>query len=136
MLLLFIVSLYALQIKVITPLVLKALDSDFFFAKDDEQEELGKIRNERTGFAFTQCKEAMKAENQVAENAQFADAEYEAWALGGKTYVIRSHIITSQGTEAIDRKYACKIKFSGGDLSDSNNWSIMGIDFNEPTNES
>ena len=131
---LFIIGLYVLQNKVITPLVMKVVESDVFFEKDDEAEELGKISNERTGFAFVHCKNAMKEENHVPENASFADADYEAWALGGRTYVIRSHVnVTSEDKGQVDRKYACKIQFSGGDVADLNNWSILGVDFNAPT---
>lgn len=134
LLFLFIIGLYVLQNKAITPFVMKVVESDLFFADDDEEEELGKISNERSSFAFVQCKNAMKEENHVPDSAQFADADYEAWALGGKAYVIRSHVSMSDGDKGpVDRKYACKIKFSGGDVADANNWSILGVDFNEPT---
>jgi len=129
-----VIGLYALQIKVITPLVMKVVQSDLFFEKEDEEEQLGKINNERASFAFVQCKNAMKEENHAPENAQFADADYEAWALGGRTYLVRSHLImTNEGQGAVDKKYACKIKFSGGDVTDSNNWSVLGVDFNPST---
>lgn len=136
LLLLFIVVLYLAQNKVVTPFVLKVVESDLFFDKDDEEEQLGKISNERTSFAFLQCKSAMKEEKQVPENAQFADADYEAWALGGKTYLIRSHVMmTGEQQAPVDRKYACKIKFSGGDVTDFNNWSVLGVDFKASSDE-
>lgn len=127
---LFIVGLYASLNKLIVPFVLKVSGSDIFFEKEDEPEELGKISNERTGFAFDQCKSAMKEANHVPEGSRFADAEYEAWALGGKTYLIRSHVnVTAEGA-MVDKKYACKIKFSGGDMGDAANWAVLGVDFN------
>jgi hypothetical protein len=126
---LFIVFLYVFLQKGITPFVLKVVESDLFFEKEDEKEELGQIRNERTGFAFTQCKTAMKNDKHVPETAQFADADYEAWALGGKTYLIRSHVNVPGEKGLADRKYACKIKFAGGDMSDAGNWDMLGIDF-------
>lgn len=132
LLILFVVGLYALQLKVITPGVLKVVESDAFFSKDEEDEQLGKISNERTSFAFINCKNAMKANKHVPESAQFADADYEAWALGGRTYIIRSHVgVVSEGKGLVDRKYACKIKFSGGDVTDAGNWDMLGVDFNE-----
>ncbi len=134
LLILFIILLYVLQQKAITPMVMKVIESDFFFEKEDEQEELGKISNQRSDQAFVQCKNVMLAEKHVPESAQFADKEYEAWALGGRTYLIRSHVvITSPEKGSVDRKYACKIKYKGGDLGDGKNWDILGVDFNEPS---
>lgn len=137
LLILFIIGLYVLQSKVITPFVMKVVESDLFFApEDEEEEELGKISNERTGLAFVHCKKAMKEEKHVPETAQFADADYEAWALGGRTYIIRSHVaMTTEDKGPVDSKYACKIKFSGGDVTDSNNWSILGVDFTAPSDD-
>lgn len=134
---LFIIGLYVLQSKVITPFVMRVIESDVFFAEEDaEEEELGKISNERTSLAFVHCKNAMKEENHVPETAQFADADYEAWALGGRTYIIRSHVaMTTEEKGQVDRKYACKIKFSGGDVTDSNNWSILAVDFTAPSED-
>ena len=132
-LILFIVFLYVLLQKGITPFVMKVVSSDFFFEKDEEQEELGKISNERTDQAFAQCKRVMVSERHVPEGAQFNDKEHEAWALGGRTYLIRSHVnVTSPEKGAEDRKYACKIKYKGGDLNDAKSWDIVGVDFNEP----
>jgi hypothetical protein len=131
LLILFVVFLYVSLQKVITPFVLKVVESDLFFEKQDEQEDLGKISNERTNFAFTHCKAALKSESHVPENAQLANADYEAWALGGKMYLIRSHVMIPSETQGLlDRKYACKIKFLGGDMNDPANWDMLGIDFN------
>ncbi|MBS1212820.1 MAG: hypothetical protein H6R26_1437 [Proteobacteria bacterium] len=136
LLLVFVALLYLVTNKVIVPFVLKVVESDLFFVKDDEQEELGKISNQRTDFALAQCKRAMKEDKQVPETAQFDDSSYEAWALGGKSYVIRSHVSVPDETKGIvNRKYACKIQFEGGEEGNADNWSILGIDFNEPTED-
>jgi glutamate formiminotransferase len=131
LLIIFIIGLYWSLNRVVVPFVLKVVASDVFFETDTEQEELGKISNERTGFAFSQCKTAMKEANHVPEGSRFADADYEAWALGGKMYLIRSHVNVTSDAGMVDKKYACKIKFAGGDLADAGNWSILGIDFND-----
>jgi len=127
---LFIVGLYLSLNKLIVPFVLKVSGSDAFFEKEDEPEELGKISNDRTGFAFDQCKAAMKEGNHVPEGALFANGDYEAWALGGKTYLIRSRVSVTGEGGMVDKKYACKMKFAGGDVADTANWSVLGIDFN------
>ena len=133
LLVLFIVALYVLLQKVIMPGVMAVVQSNFFFEKDEEQEELGKINNQRSDMAFNQCKSVMVADRHVPETAQFVDKQYEAWALGGRTYLIRSRvIIASPEKGSIERKYACKIKFNGGDLADVKSWDMLGVDFNEP----
>jgi hypothetical protein len=134
LLLLLIVGLYVSLQKIIMPGVMAVVESNFFFEKEEEQEELGKINNERSDEAFIQCKNVMVAEKHVPESSQFSNKEYEAWALGGRTYLIRSIVIvTSSEKGTVERKYACKIKYSGGDLGDAKNWDILGVDFNEPS---
>jgi hypothetical protein len=130
----FIAGLYFLQNKGIIPMVMKVVESDLFFIKDDEEEELGKVDTERTRQAEIHCKNTMKEEKKVPDTAQFNDSDYEAWALGGKTYVIRSHVLVSgENGAAVDRKYACKIQFNGGDIADIGNWTLLGIDFHAPS---
>ena len=129
---LFLVLLYAIQLKAVTPFVEKMSQSDLFIEKDEEPEELGKITNDRGINAFAQCKSVMVSEKHVPDTAEFIDKDYEAWALGGRTYLIRSHVnITSpeKGTE--DRKYACKIKYNGGEPTDAKSWDMLGVDFND-----
>lgn len=135
LLIMFIILLYVSLQKVIMPGVMKVVESDFFFQNEEEQEELGKISNERSQQAFFQCKSVMISDRHVPENAQFAESEYEAWALGGRTYLIRSHVnVPAAENGMTDRKYACKIKYSGGEMSEAKSWDILGVDFNEPTN--
>lgn len=133
-LILFIVFLYVFLQKGITPFVMKVVESDFFFEKEEEeQEDLGKINSPRGEQAFARCKAVMVADKHVPENAQFIDKDYEAWALGGRTYLIRSHVsVASPDKGPADRKYACKIHYNGGDMNDAKNWDMLGVDFNEP----
>jgi hypothetical protein len=134
LLVLLIVALYVSLQKIIMPGVMAVVESNYFFEKDVEQEELGKINNARSEQAFAQCKNVMMADKHVPETAQFSAKEYEAWALGGRTYLIRSTVIvTSPEQSAVDRKFACKIKYNGGELGDVKSWDILGVDFNEPS---
>jgi hypothetical protein len=133
LLILFIVGLYVSLQKIIMPGVMAVIESNFFFENEEEQEELGKIANARSDQAFAQCKDVMKADKHVPETAQFSAKEYEAWALGGRTYLIRSMvIITAPEQSAVERKYACKIRYNGGEMGDGKSWEILGVDFNEP----
>jgi hypothetical protein len=133
LLVLFIVFLYVTLQKVIMPGVMAVVQSGFFFEKEEEPEELGIINNARSDEAFARCKSVMVSDKHVPESAQFVDKEYEAWALGGRVYLIRSHVIVnSPENPAQDRKYACKIRFNGGEMNDPKNWESLGVDFNEP----
>ena len=134
LLIVFIVGLYWSLNKVFVPFVLKITASDLFFEPETEQEELGKISTERTNHAFEQCKAVMKSENHVPEGSTFSESSYEAWALGGKVYLIRSQVNVPADSGRADKKYACKIKFAGGNLTDAANWSILGVDFNSDFN--
>jgi len=129
-LLIFIVSLYVTLNKFIVPFVINATDSELFVEQVQEEEQLGKVSNDRTHAALGQCKASMKNDGILPEHGNFMDEGYEAWALGNGSYIIRSSVEVSTPGEAQGRKYfACKIQYKQGDISDVNNWAIMGIDF-------
>ncbi len=129
-LLIFIVVLYVTLNKFIVPFIINATDSSLFVEQVQEEEQLGKVSNDRTHAALGQCKVAMKNDGLLPEQGNFVDDGYEAWALGNGSYIIRSSVAVSAPGEGQGRKYfACKIQYKQGDISDINNWSIMGIDF-------
>ena len=134
LLILFIVGLYLVTNKGVIPFATKVAESDLFFEDDAEEDdaELGSIRNARTDFAFTHCKNAFKEEYEPGEGADLGAANYEAWALGNRTYLIRSSVrVLDEGQKMIEKKYACKIQYKGGEESDPANWTVGGIDFND-----
>lgn len=133
LLILFIVALYLFQNKGVIPFVTKVAESDLFFEKDlEEDEELGNIRNARTDFAFAHCKSGFKEEFELGEGADLNSSDYEAWALGNRTYLIRSSVrAPDENQKLVDKKYACKIQYTGTEESDPASWTIGGIDFNE-----
>jgi len=133
LLILFIVGLYLFQNKGVIPFVTKVVESDVFFEKDlDEDEELGNIRNARTDFAFAHCKSAFKEEFDLGDGADINSTDYEAWALGNRTYLIRSSVrAPDENQKLVDKKYACKIQYTGTEESNAGNWTVSGIDFNE-----
>jgi hypothetical protein len=127
----FIVLLYVILNKVVLPFIVSASDSSLFFESTQEEEQLGKVSNERTTFALMQCKNTMKEDGTLPENAQFPDDKYEAWALGNGLYIIRSSVTVADPEKGqIKKLFACKIQYKQGDISDTNSWSIIGIDFN------
>lgn len=136
-LILFIAFLYFLQEKLITPLVMEVVKSDAFFEKPVEEDEpLGKVEGNRPriGFGLSHCKEAIKKEGNLPDGAEFLDQKHEAWALGNRHYIIRSVIrIIDPEKGQQERLFACKIRMIGDNEADAASWSVLGIDFNEPS---
>lgn len=137
-LLLFIGALYVLQEKAIMPLVMGVLKSDLFFEKPiEENEPLGKLdeKTERTGYALLNCRDAVKKEGDLDNNAEFLDDNYETWALGNRQYLIRSRVrLIDPEKGQLEKLYACTLRMTGEDQADPASWSILGVDFNPEPN--
>jgi hypothetical protein len=127
----FIVALYVLLNKVVVPFIISATDSTLFVEQAKEEEQLGNVSNDRTTAALGHCKQAMKTDGMVSEQSSFSTDDYQAWALGNGSYIVRSSVTVNEADKGqIQKFFACKIQYKEGDISDVNNWSIMGIDFN------
>ncbi|QXP83381.1 hypothetical protein [Methylococcus sp. Mc7] len=130
LLVLFIVGLYVLQNKGVTPFVMKVLESDLFDMKEEEEEQLGKVKNVRTDFAYLHCKAAMLEDRVVPENSEFLDDKYEAWALGGRNYILRSEVLVDSEQGRTAEKFVCKLRMTGDDQTNPDSWSILGTELN------
>jgi len=137
-LILFIGSLYLLQEKAIMPLVMKVVGSELFFEKPvEENEPLGKLdaKTERTDFALANCREAVKDDGDLPDNAEFIDKDYEAWALGNRQYLIRASVrMADKEKGQFDKLYACTIRVVGEDQSKPESWKLLGLDFDPVPN--
>jgi len=130
-LILFIALLYVLQEKAITPLVMKVVQSDLFFEPEQEEEALGPVKNQRTGFALIFCKDAAKEAGELPDLAEFRDEHYQAWALGNRHYVIRSTVrLIDPERGQVDQLYACKMRMTGDHEAEAASWTVLGVDFN------
>jgi len=130
LLILFVIFMYLLQSKAITPLVMKLVRLEMFSSGEEEGEEpLGKIRNDTMKFALLQCEEHLRGQNLVPNQAEFLNAGYVAWALGNRTYIIRAALRTQEATGTVDRKFACKIRQVEWDETEARSWQVMAIDF-------
>ncbi len=133
---LFVLGLYVFQNKAVLPFIMKIVDSDIFVDKGEDDEQLGKINNERTALALSHCQVFMKEKGRAPQDAAFGNDDYEAWALGNHTYLIKSYIEINHPEKGTMRKpFACKIRYTGGDETDANSWSVQGLDFNPSTDE-
>jgi len=137
-LILFIGAIYMLQEKAIMPLVMGVLKSDVFFEKPiEENEPLGRLeqKTERTGYALLNCRDAVKNEGDLPENAEFLDENYEAWALGNRQYLIRSRVrLIDPEKGQLEKLYACTVRMTGEDQAVPESWKILGVDFNPESN--
>ncbi|MEI6354092.1 MAG: hypothetical protein WCO47_05145 [Methylococcus sp.] len=137
-LIIFIGGLYMMQEKAIMPMVLKVVNSEAFFEKPvDENEPLGKLdgHTERTAFALANCRDAVKKEGDLDENATFMDDNYDTWALGNRQYLIRSSVrVNAKDKGPEDKLYACTVRMVGEDQSKPESWNILGVDFNPESN--
>lgn len=131
-LIVFIGLLYTLQEKAIMPLVLKVVKSEAFFEKPiEENEPLGKLdkKTERTGYAFSNCQEAVRKQAEIPSTAKLDD-DYEVWALGNRQYLVRSGVKLKDE----EKLFACTIRLTSDDQTQAANWSILGVDFNPGEN--
>lgn len=132
----FIAFLYFVLNRGIVPWVMKATDSKVFVVEESEEEQLGKVKNQRTQFALINCKGAMKNESDIPDNAEFVDNEYQGWALGNRTYIIRSTLRINDGANGVSEKtFACKIRLTDGDETNPQHWSVLGIELHQPGEE-
>ena len=137
-LVIFVTLLYVVLNNGVMPFVMGVLKSDVFFEKEVEEEQLGKIeaKTPRISYALSNCRDAVKEEGDLPDSAQFLDDKYDAWALGNRHYIIRSSVrIIDPEKGQIDRLYACKVRMISDNEADPASWSILGVDFNEPSNE-
>jgi hypothetical protein len=136
-LVIFVAVLYYVLNNGIMPWVMDILKSNAFYEKGaQEEEQLGRIENKtpRIAYALANCKDAVKDEGDLPEAAQFMDDKYEAWALGNRHYIIRSGVrIIDPEQGQVDKLFACKLRMVADDEANPDSWSILGVEFNEPS---
>ncbi len=128
---LFVTSLYVFQNTVVLPTVTNIANSDLFFENTEDEAHPDGIINEKTNFALLHCHRYLSENYELGDSDTFYDKNYQAWGLGGYTYVIKSHIdvpISEQGP--LKKPFICTIKYTGGYEVDYANWSISGFNYN------
>lgn len=133
LLILFVLLMYLLQSRAITPLVMMVMESDFFSSNEEERvESLGKIKNDTMKFALLQCEDYMMKQGLAPNQAEFLNSGYEAWALGNHTYIIRAAMRTPDPVAGrVDQKFACKIHQDDWDETEAKSWQVLAVDFGE-----
>ena len=128
---LFVTALYVFQNTVVIPTVTNIANSEFFFENTEDEAQLDGIINEKTNFALLHCHRYLSENFELGEADTFSDKDYQAWGLGGYTYVIKSHIDVPISEQGPTRKpFICTIKYTGGDDVEYANWSVSGFNYN------
>ena len=133
LLILFIVALYVLLIKGVTPFVQEVATSDLFLEKtDDTTEKFTSVKNQKTQIALAHCIQYLHDNYDLAPSNLVNDKEYTAWALGGYMYVIKSYVDIETAPEGPSSKlFACRIQYKGGDEFKMENWDISQFSYDD-----
>ena len=129
------VGLYVLHDKAIVPFVMRIVHTQFFTGDPELGGQATAIRDDMTAMASIHCKTFIK--QRLAEHASrtFPANDYKAWNIGFGRYLVQSSVDIETADGASRRQNTlCKIRYTGGDEADSNNWRLIGID-SKPTGE-
>ncbi len=133
LLILFIVALYVLLIKGVTPFVQEVATSDLFLEEtDDTTEKFTSIKNQKTQVALAHCAQYLQDNFDLAPSDRVDDKEYTAWALGSYMYVIKSYVHIEAAAEGPSSKlFACRIQYKSGDEFKAENWDISQFSYDD-----
>lgn len=130
LLLVFIVGLYVFQNKAVTPAIMKVLSSGVFDKETDDLAQPTAIDSDITKIALMQCNNYLKENYPDTESGMLSNDDYKAFGLGDYTYVIKSSIELLSSTDGPGNKdFLCKIRFTGGDNMDFQNWEVFGFSY-------
>lgn len=128
------------QQKIIMPLVLDVVKSDFFLVENKDLANQLPVTTTLTNLAYTHCNHYIKTELGPNLTINFSEKPINVWTLGNYHYVVNAEINITNNTSTITRKYACRIDYSNGDNEegslDFENWSIDGVDGLDDLNKS
>lgn len=135
LLVLFIVGLYVLHTKAVVPFVMTVIHTRFFTGDPKQGGQATAIRDNMTAMASILCKALIKQQLPAKQSATFPEYDYKAWNIGFGRYLVQSHIdVEIAGSVSQRNIILCKIKYTGGDETDPNNWRLIGIDSNPAGN--
>lgn len=128
LLVLFVIGLYVLQNKAITPLVENVAKSDLFV---EDTSDIGD--KDRSKLALLQCNDFVRAEVGENQTVAFESKDFHTWELGGGQYLVRSHVTEQdESGSKVQKNYACSVQFTGGDDTTHENWTLKGLDIVAP----
>jgi hypothetical protein len=121
------------QQKIIMPLVLDVVKSDFFLVENKDHASQLPVSTSLTNLAFIHCNKYIKSEFGPEISISFPEKPLNVWTLGNYHYVVNAEIsVANNAANTITKKYACRIDYENGDNEegavDFDNWSIEGVD--------
>ncbi len=125
------VGLLVFMEKVVKPLIIDVARSDLFL--EDTTGQGGPEADSATMFALAYAHCSTYIENELGDDTliNFAAKPLHFWSLGNYQYVINAEFeITDDTGVSQDKKFVCRIKYTGGaegDTSDYEEWSIEGL---------
>lgn len=130
------VALLALQSQLVMPWVLNVVASDLFLEDSGDAGSQTPVSTDMTRFAFAQCNSYAARNLGEKFSIVFPKEPINSWAMGNYEYLINADIqVTPAGAVSTTKRYACDIKYKNkGDksgLSDSDNWSVIGLGLND-----
>lgn len=121
----YVLLLYVLQAFVILPFMRSVLDLDFFPKAGD----FDPVSGEGAQVAQLECDEYFRQQVD-SERVEFPAGTDKVWRLGDGRYLIKaSAIVTDSAGLSSKLNYACYIQYRGGDVFDSHNWKLKGLDW-------
>ena len=127
-------ALFAIQAKVIMPVIYDIVASDFFLEDSGDEKNRMTTSNLLTNSAFEQCNKYIENELSPENSITFPNQPLNAFSLGNFQYVINAdiEILPADGNGApLSRKYVCRIKYleenDQSGISNSENWSVDGL---------
>jgi len=127
----FFVGLLVFMEKVVKPLIIDVARSDLFL--EDTSDQGGPEVDSATMIALAYAHCSTYIENEYGDDIliNFAAKPLHFWSLGNYEYVINAELeITDDSGVAQDKKFVCRIKYTGGpegNTSDFEEWSIEGL---------
>ena len=120
------------QYKLIMPFAYKVVASDLFLVDSKDHASQVDITTPLSNIAFNHCNNYIRTELGTDTTVIFPEKPLNAWTLGNYQYLISAEFsVTTDKTNSIKRKYACRITYNNGDNEegalDFSNWSIIGV---------
>lgn len=125
-------GLFAVQTWVVPTVINGMTGSALMKGTPDEGGSSLPVANEQTQRAFLNCNRHLASREPSAELA-FATSPEKSWDIGFGRYIVQATVeVSGRGRAPQRRDYLCRVRFAGGDEQDPGNWTVDGIELNQP----
>ncbi|WP_434150109.1 hypothetical protein ACR2R6_01085 [Methylocaldum gracile subsp. desertum] len=125
----FVIGLYILQTKVISPFVETVASSNVF------QEEAVLDGKDLSQMAALHCNHFVQDRLGASDTIEFMDGGHRVWQLSNGRYLVSSHVVERDASgRRKNIAFACNIHYTGGVEGDDtlqSNWSLEGLELNQ-----